>query len=206
MIKIKIWSWRSKACQWPWGKPKAHKSWMATPRILYIPCHGWPRPGLDGIACAGWKVPLFYPCWVQDGTLKAYLTPGLGTMRTDCVCTIQTSRAQGSPPMLPCVLQRHLHCRGDQSSLPWWCTGKQWAQQTECCRTEWCRCWALPSTADTWSRWGRCGRAPLSHTELATHPGCRLEKTKWRIRRRDRKEQTENRKQWLLGWNISVRF
>lgn len=27
------------------------------------------------------------------------------------------------------------------STPPWWCTGKQWAQQTGCCRTAWCRRW-----------------------------------------------------------------
>lgn len=68
----------------------------------------------------------------------------------------------------------HLHCRGGQSTLPWWCTGKQSVLQTGCCQTEWSHCWALPSRADIWSHWGRCGRVPLSHMELETHPECHL--------------------------------
>ena len=68
----------------------------------------------------------------------------------------------------------HLRCRGGQSTLPWWCTGKQSALQIGCCRTEWSHCWALPSRADIWSHWGRCGQVPLSHTELETHPECHL--------------------------------
>lgn len=68
----------------------------------------------------------------------------------------------------------HLRCRGGQSTLPWWCTGKQSALQTGCCRTEWSHCWVLPSRADIWSHWGRCGQVPLSHTVLETHPECHL--------------------------------
>lgn len=128
------------------------------------------------------KGPSFRPtllgtCWVVPGRPPWLRVPPLQS---------QELAGPGGPLLSS---PQHSHCRGGQSTLPWWCTGKQSALQTGCCRTEWSRCWALPSRAGIWSHWGRCGRVPLSHMEPETHPECHL----WK-ERGERQEKEPGRK------------